>query len=150
MVTENRLDRALTTRDKTERKKTWAPAQLLPDPTPEAGYSFRWIRVSTLGNADPMNVSSKLREGWEPVKASDHPEVQLMTDPNSQFKDGIIVGGLMLCKTPTELTEQRDAYYQGQSTSQMNSVDNNLMRESDPRMPLFNDRKTKVTFGTGN
>lgn len=149
-MAENRIDRELTTREKTSRKKTWAPAQLLPDPNPEAGYSFRWIRTSTLGVADPMNVSSKLREGWEPVKASDHPEVQLMSDQNSQYKDNIVVGGLMLCKTPTEFTEQRDAYYQKQAASQMQSVDNNLMRENDPRMPLFNERKTKVTFGNGN
>lgn len=149
-MAENRLDRELTTRVKTERKKSWAPAQLLPDPNPEPGYAFRWVRVSTLGNADPMNVSSKLREGWEPVKATDHPEVQLMNDTNSQFKDSIVVGGLMLCKTPTELTEQRDAYYQNQAKGQMESVDNNLMRENDPRMPLFNERKTKVTFGSGN
>lgn len=149
-MAENRIDRELTTREKVSRKKTWAPAQLLPDPNPEPSYSFRWIRTSTLGNADPMNVSSKLREGWEPVKASDHPEVQLMSDQNNQYKDNIVVGGLMLCKTPTELTEQRDAYYQQQATSQMQSVDNNLMRENDPRMPLFNERKTKVTFGNGN
>lgn len=148
-MAENRTDRELTTREKVSRKKTWAPAQLLPDPNPEAGYSFRWIRTSTLGTADPMNVSSKLREGWEPVKASDHPEVQLMSDHNNQYKDNIVVGGLMLCKTPTELTEQRDAYYQQQAASQMQSVDNNLMRENDPRMPLFNERKTKVTFGNG-
>ena len=149
-MAENRLDRELNTRAKVERKKSWAPAELLPDPTPEAGYAFRWIRVSTMGNSDPMNVSAKLREGWEPVRASDHPEVHLMADPTSQYKDSIVVGGLMLCKTPIEFTEQRNAHYQGQAKSQMESVDNNLMRESDPRMPIFNDRKTKVTFGTGN
>ena len=149
-MAENRIDRELATREKTAKKKAWAPAQLLPDPNPEEGYSFRWVRTSTLNNADPMNVSSKLREGWEPVKATDHPEVQLMSDMNNQYKDNIVVGGLMLCKTPTEFVQQRDAHYQGQASSQMASVDNNLMRENDPRMPLFNERKTKVTFGNGN
>ena len=72
-----------------------------------------------------------------------------MSSEDARFKDNIVVGGLMLCKTPTEFVEQRNAYYNGQADSQMKSVDNTLMRENDPRMPLFNDRKSKVTFGTG-
>jgi len=96
-----------------------------------------------------MNVSSKLREGWEPVKASDHPEITLVTIENDRFKDNVVIGGLMLCKAPKEMVEERNAYYQEQAENQMSSVDNNLMRENDPRMPLFNDRKSKVTFGKG-
>ncbi len=122
---------------------------MLPSPNPEPGYGFRWIRVSSLGNTDATNVSSKLREGWEPVKASDHPEITLVTIENDRFKDNIVIGGLMLCKAPEELVEERNDYYKTQTRSQMQSVDNNLMRENDPRMPLFNDRKTKVTFGNG-
>ena len=135
-----------------ERPKRWMPAQLLPDPNPEPGYAFRWIRVSTLGNNDPMNVSSKLREGWEPVKASEHPEIQLMGTgaSNSAYPDSIQIGGLMLCKTPEEFVDQRNEYFRGQTESQMQSVDNNYLRENDPRMPLFRDRQTKVTFGRGN
>jgi hypothetical protein len=67
-----------------------------------------------------------------------------------RFKDNVIVGGLMLCKAPVELVRERNDYYQHQAESQIHSVDNNLMRENDPRMPLFHDRKTKVTFGSGN
>jgi hypothetical protein len=125
------------------------PPQLLPDPTPEPGYAFRWIRTSTLGKDDPTNLSSKLREGWEPVKASDHPEIRLFGTADGQFPDSVVVGGLMLCKTPVEFTEQRDEYYRQQAETQMNSVDNTYMRESDPRMPLFKERSTKVTFGKG-
>ena len=73
-----RTPRDLETRAKAERPKAWMPPQTLPDPNPEPGYAFRWIRISTLGNSDPSNVSAKLREGWEPVKASDHPEVHVM------------------------------------------------------------------------
>jgi hypothetical protein len=91
-----------------------------------------------------MNVSSKLREGWEPVKASDHPEVQMMVVENERFKDNIVIGGLMLCKTPTELVEDRNAYYQQQTDAQMSAVDNNFMRENDPRMPLFRERTSSV------
>jgi hypothetical protein len=141
--------RDLETRDKVERPKKWSPPQLLPEPNAEAGYGFRWIRLSTLGIADAINVSSKLREGWEPVKASDHPEVQLMGGQSLRFPDSIEIGGLLLCKTPIEFTEQRDAHYRDQANTQMASVDNNFMRENDPRMPLFKERSTKVTFGKG-
>lgn len=149
-MAETRTPRELNTREATARKRSWSRPELLPTPNAEAGYEFRWIRVSTMGVADPMNVSSKLREGWEPVKATDHPEVHLMQSEEGRFKDNIVVGGLMLCKTPTEFVQERNAYYSGQAESQMKSVDNNFMRENDPRMPLFNERRTKVTFGTGS
>ena len=148
-MAENRINRELQTREKTVRKKSWQRPETLPSPTPEDGYSYRWIRVSTQGNTDATNVSSKLREGWEPVKAADHPEITLVTIENERFADNVVIGGLMLCKAPIELVEERNDYYQTQTRSQMNAVDNNLMRENDPRMPLFNDRKTKVTFGNG-
>jgi hypothetical protein len=143
-MAENRTNRELETREKTTRRRSWQRPELLPTPNPEPGYSFRWIRVSTLNTADPMNYSSKMREGWEPVKASDHPEVQMMVIENDRFKDNIVIGGLMLCKTPTELVEDRNAYYQQQTDSQMSAVDNNFMRESDPRMPLFKERTSSV------
>jgi hypothetical protein len=148
-MAENRINRELESREKTVRKKSWQRPETLPSPTPEDGWSYRWIRVSTQGNTDATNVSSKLREGWEPVKAADHPEITLVTIENERFADNVVIGGLMLCKAPTELVEERNDYYQTQTRSQMNAVDNNLMRENDPRMPLFNDRKTKVTFGNG-
>lgn len=148
-MAENRIDRELQTREKTVRKKSWQRPETLPSPTPEDGYSYRWIRVSTQGNTDATNVSSKLREGWEPVKAADHPEITLVTIENERFSDNVVIGGLMLCKAPTELVQERNDYYHTQTKSQMNAVDNNFMRENDPRMPLFNDRKTKVTFGNG-
>ena len=144
-----RAPRELAKREVSERPKAWAPPTLLPDPTPEAGYVFRWIRLATLNNADPTNISSKLREGWEPVRADSQPEMRLYGNQGGRFPDGIEIGGLLLCKAPAEFMEQREAYYQKQAEAQMNSVDNNYMRDSDPRMPLFNDRKTKVTFGKG-
>lgn len=149
MAEQNRQSRELASREKDARPAKWAPPQLLPDPKPEPGYAYRWIRISTLNNADPMNVSSKLREGWEPVKASDHPEIRLFGSTSGRFPDAVEVGGLLLCKTPVEFVEQRNAYYGNQAESQMQSVDNNYMRESDPRMPLFKERSTKVTFGKG-
>ena len=149
MDKSNRLSRELETREVMERPKQWMPPQLLPDPTPEPGYVYRWIRISTLNKADATNLSSKLREGWEPVKASDHPEIRVFGTTNGQFPDSVEVGGLLLCKTPVEFTEQRDAYYRQQAEAQMASVDNTYMRENDPRMPMFKERKSTVTFGKG-
>ena len=144
-----RPTRDLETRERAERPKQWMPPQLLPDPNPEPGYAFRWIRIASLGKADATNVSSKLREGWEPVKASDHPEIRLFGATNGQFPDSVEVGGLLLCKTPVEFTEQRNKYYSQQAEAQMASVDNTYMRENDPRMPMFKERSSKVTFGKG-
>jgi hypothetical protein len=149
-MAENRLDRELNTREKTTRKKSWTKPELLPSPKPQDGYAFHWVRVSMQGQSDPTNVSSKIREGWEPVKAVDHPEIFLTHSENDRFKDNIVMGGLMLCKAPVEMVEERNAYYNQQADSRIRSVDNNLMRENDPRMPLFNERKSKVTFGKGN
>jgi hypothetical protein len=144
-----RTGRDLSTREVSERPKQWMPPKLLPDPNPEEGYAFRWIRIASLGKDDPTNYSSKLAEGWEPVKASDHPEIRLFNATAAKFPDSIEVGGLLLCKTPVEFTGQRDAYYRQQAEAQMQSVDNTYMRENDPRMPMFKERKSTVTFGKG-
>ena len=148
-MTANRLSRELETRETTTRTKSWVRPELLPSPTPEPGYVYHWVRISTRGAAAPTNVSSKLREGWEPVKAVDHPEIILTGVESERFKDNIVMGGLMLCKAPVELVQERNEFYQQQADAQIRSVDNSLMRENDPRMPLFNDRKSKVTFGRG-
>tara|TARA_R110000744_G_scaffold1250_2_gene4360 strand:- start:972 stop:1421 length:450 start_codon:yes stop_codon:yes gene_type:complete len=149
-MASNRIDREHTTREKSTRKKGWQRPEVLPSPTPETGYDFKWVRVSTQGHVDATNVSSKLREGWEPVRAEDHPEITMVTVENERFKDNVVIGGLMLCKAPKELTQERNDYYEQQTAAQIVSVDNSLMRENDPRMPLFNERKTKVTFGKGS
>jgi len=138
-----------TSREAATRKRRWQPASLLPDPNPEPGYTFRWVRMSTLNQADPMNVSSKLREGWEPVKASAHPEIQLSVVESDKHRDNIVIGGLMLCKIPNELVDDRNSFYNVQAENQMRSVDSNFMRENDPRMPLFTEKRSKVTFGSG-
>jgi hypothetical protein len=149
-MAENRLTRELETRATQQRPKQWAQAELLPEPDKQAGFSYRWIRVATLGKADPRNLSSKLREGWEPVKVEEQPKFQLLVDPNSRFKDNIEIDGLLLCKTPTEFVEQRAAHYARQTQAQTDSVDNNLMRQSDARMPIFKESKSTTSFGKGS
>lgn len=144
-----RIPRDLETRAVTERPKSWAPPELLPEPDKQPGYSYRWIRVSTLNQADPRNLSAKLREGWEPVTLEEQPKFRLLADPNSRYKDNVEIGGLLLCKTPTEFVTQRNDYYAKQTQAQTEAVDNNLMRQSDPRMPLFKERKSATSFGKG-
>ena len=147
-MAENRIKRDSDTRETKSRKKHWVKPDVLPTVDVGDDYVPRWVRISTLGVTDASNVSSKLREGWEPVKAEDHPEI--LSDNDEKFEGNITQGGLMLCKAPKELVEERNEHYETQTRQQMQSVDNNLMRESDARMPIFNDRKSNVTFGKGN
>ena len=149
MAEQNRIKRELESRALSERPKQWMPPELLPEPDKEAGYEYRWIRVSMMGKQDGRNVSTKIREGWEPVKLEEQPQFKLLTDPNTRFEDGIEIGGLLLCKTPKEFVEQRSAYYRKQNQAQAEAVDNNLMRQSDARMPIFKERKSTTSFGTG-
>lgn len=155
-MAENRIrearqtSRSTDTREKTERPKQWAPANLLPEPTPQEGVEFRWIRKAIIGTSDPTNMSRRLREGWETCRLEDHPELALHVDGDAQASGMVEVGGLVLCRTAKELVDQRNAYYQRKAGSHMESVDNNLMRENDPRMPLFKERKSTVSFGRGS
>jgi hypothetical protein len=151
-MNDTKITRDLETRAVTERPKQWQPAELLPEPDKQAGYAYRWIRTSTLDSADPRNVSAKLREGWEPVSVEEQPQFKVLIDPNSRYKDNIEIGGLLLCKTPTEFVQQRKAHYDQLTQSQTEAVDNNLMRQSDPRMPIFKEGKSSTSkgFGKGN
>jgi hypothetical protein len=146
----NKILRELDTRAVTERPKQWQQPELLPEPVRQEGYAYRWIRVATLNAADPRNLSAKLREGWEAVKVEEQPQLAMLVDPDSRYKDNIEVGGLLLCKTPQEFVDQRNAHFDNLSKSQTESVDNNIMRQSDARMPMFSERKSTTSFGKGN
>ena len=147
----SRAPRETQTREKTERKKAWAPASRIPTPADQEGYSYRWVRTSMLGQSDNTNVSAKFREGWEPVRSEDHPELRVMSDIDSRFEGNVEVGGLLLCKNTKENIEARKEYLQEINERQMESVDNSYLRESDPRMPMLKpERSTKVSFGSGN
>jgi hypothetical protein len=147
-----RAPRSVDNRENETRPMAWEPASILPDPEPQDGWVFRWIRTAMVGSPDNTNVSKRFREGWEPVRSADHPELQIESDHKSEWGDKghIEVGGLLLCKAPQEIVQQRRDYYQRHAESQMQAVDNNYMRENDPRMPvLAPDRKTRVAFGKG-
>jgi hypothetical protein len=150
MAEASRTPRDKETREAEKRETAWKPSSLLPIPLPQPGYQYRWIRTSMFGVADNKNISSRIREGWEPVKASDHPELQIMSDRDSRFPENVEVGGLLLCKTANENVTARKDYYEKRATDQMSTVDNNYLRENDPRMPLSRpERRTRTTFGSG-
>ena len=146
-----RLSRELDDRAATfQRPEAWRPPELLPMPDERPGWKHRYIRLSTMGTPDASNISSKLREGYEPCRAEDYPELMMHATTEGRFKGGIEVGGLLLCRIPEEFLKQRAAYYEKQAQAQVESVDNNFLRENDPRMPLFSEKKTKVSFGSGS
>lgn len=146
-MAENRIPREVSNRQQSQRIESWRPPELLPEPDKQPGFAYRWIRVSTNGQNDPRNLSAKLREGWEPVPSEEQPKFQLLVDPQSRFNGKIEIGGLLLCKTPEEFVDQRNSYYASQTIAQTEAVDNNFMRQSDARMPLFKESKSSSSVG---
>ena len=137
----DRTPRDQETREQVIRKRAWTPPSLLPKPNKEDGYSYRWVRKSILGQADDRNMMSKQDEGWVPVKREDHPELQYPGKSTGLVE----IGGLVLSKTPTEFVEQRDEWVRAQTDAQTRAVDANLMKENDPRMPMFSERKSTTS-----
>ena len=144
-----RTPRDAETRAKTQRRKPWAPPSKLEAPEAPAGYKHRWIRTSIRGEDDKMNVTTKMREGWEPVRADEYPELEgkFPTIEEGAHQGVIGVGGLMLARIPEETVEERTEYFREQTRTQMDAVDQNLMREQHPSMPIHTDRKSRVSFG---
>ena len=149
IAADERTPREADSREADEREKSWEPPQVLPDPAPQDGWVFRWIRTSIMGNQDNVNVSKRFREGWEPVRAEDHPEMMMASDRGSDYLGNIEVGGLLLCKTSEDNFNARSEYYAKLAHQQNESVNRNYMREDDPRMPKINDSTTRVSFGGG-
>jgi hypothetical protein len=150
LTRQKRESRNTETRDVYARPDAWRPPETLPMPDERPGWKHRYIRISMMGSPDAANISSKLREGYEPCKAEEYPELMMHATTEGRFKGGIEVGGLLLCRIPEEFLQQREAYYANQNKAQMESVDQNFMRENHPLMKKFSERDTKVTFGSGS
>ena len=118
---DKRTPRTNETREAESRPVTWTPPSLLPDPAPQDGYKFRWVRTTLNGQPDPSNVSYRMREGWVACKRSDHPELAHLTDPNSKNPENIESGGLLLCKMPVEMIEARDRHFRDRKSTRLNS-----------------------------
>jgi len=147
-----RTAREIESREASQRIQSWENPSNLPAPTEQAGWVFRYIRTSLLGQADNPNVSRKFREGWEPCRLEDHPELQIhMMDHNSEWsvKGNVEIGGQLLCKMPKEKAEARDNYFNDLAQSQVDSVDNTYFKDQDSRMATKQvfERKSRTTFG---
>jgi hypothetical protein len=147
---QNRLARELDTAvSHVQRPTSWQAPETLPKPNPRPGITHRYVRISMMGHSDAQNISSKLREGYEPVKAEDYPELMMHASSEGRFKGGIEIGGLVLCSIPTEFLKQREAHFSNINKQTMESVDNNFMKDNHPSMSKFSEKSTRVTFGSG-
>jgi hypothetical protein len=147
---DTRTSRDQETRDAGAREQVWIPPNVLPDPHPRPGLVYRWVRTSTMGQADPINVSTSFREGWSPVLGADYPELQILSDYGTRWPDGVEVGGLLLCSAPAALSRQRQEHYRKMTEAQMQSVNDQLEADTDPRFrTMFRSHVTQVTRGFG-
>ncbi len=150
MTTSNdRTPRAAETRSATVRKKSWTPPSRLDAPPAPPGYRHKWIRAEAGGKEDRVNVAGKLREGYELVRAEDHPDFVIPSVDDGRHAGVIGVGGLLLAKIPNEIAEERNAYYQGRTRDQLQAVDNELQKTNAHGSMRINnpERQSRVTFG---
>ena len=146
-IDDKKTSRASQTREKTSRPKVWAPPSLLDAPPAPAGFVHRWIRAETLGFHDTKNVAGRIRSGYELVRSDEYPDSDYPQVEDGKYKGVIGVGGLVLARVPEEIAKQRTEYYTKQAADNVEAVDNDLMKEQHPSMPINIDRQTRVTFG---
>ena len=142
-----RASRASQTREKTSKPKVWSPPSSLDAPPAPTGFKHRWIRVESMGFQDTKNVAGRLRSGYELVRADEYPDSNYPIVEDGKYKGVIGVGGLVLARVPEEIAKQRSEYYVKQHGDKVEAVDNDLMKEQHPSMPINVDRQTRVTFG---
>ena len=148
MNNKTRTSRSSQTREKTARRQPWRPPSRLDAPEPPAGYQYRWIRAEVMGQEDKKNVAARMREGYEPVRLEELGDFDAPTIDDGAMKGVVSVGGLLLAKIPVEIAQERKAYFANQTADQQQAVDNNLMREQHPSMPIDNpNRQSRVSFG---
>ena len=145
-----RTPRAAKNRSTEERRKPWAPPSRLEAPPAPEGYVHRWIRTSIRNEEDTMNVHTRLREGWEPVRAEEYPEYDYPVIDEGKHAGVIGQGGLMLCRIPAETAQERSEYYGIRTREQMTAVDQDMMKEQHPSMPMHQNRQSRVSFGGRN
>ena len=144
---EKRTSRASQTREKESRKKVWSPPSSLDAPPAPAGFQHRWLRAESLGFQDTKNIAGRLRSGYELVRADEYSDIDYPTIVDGKYKGVIGVGGLLLARIPDEIVESRKEYFAQQTQDRNDAIDNDLMKEQHPSMPINNDRQTRVTFG---
>ncbi len=143
----NRTSRASQTREKETRKKVWTPPSSLDAPPAPNGFRHRWVRIESMGFQDTKNVAGRLRSGYELVRSDEYPDSDYPIIGEGKYAGVIGVGGLVLTRVPEEIAESRAQYYSDQGKEQDQAVENDLMKEQHPSMPINVDRQTRVTFG---
>jgi hypothetical protein len=144
---EKRASRASQTREKETRKKVWTPPSSLDAPPAPNGFRHRWVRVESMGFQDTKNIAGRIRSGYELVRSDEYPDSDYPTIEDGKYKGVIGVGGLVLTRVPEEIAQSRSAYYAKQGMDQDEAVNNDLLKEEHPSMPINVDRQTRVTFG---
>jgi len=144
---ENKTSRAAVTRSKTERPKEYKPPSSLDAPPAPDGFRHRWIRAESMGFNDTKNIHGRLRSGYELVRADEYDTDTYPTVLDGKYAGVIGVGGLLLARIPEELAQARMDYQQKQTEGQDESVETDLLRDQDKRMPIKIDRNSKHTFG---
>ena len=142
-----RTSHASQTRDKVKRPTTWTPPSSLDAPPAPDGYRHRWIRTETMGFDDTKNMSGKIRSGWELVRADEYPGTDYPSVKEGKYAGVIGVGGLVLARIPEEVAKAREDYFRRQTKDKDDAVNNDLMKEEHPSMPINQERQTRVTFG---
>ena len=143
----NRTSRASQTREKETRKKVWTPPSSLDAPPAPNGFRHRWVRIESMGFQDTKNVAGRLRSGYELVRSDEYPDSDYPVIGEGKYAGVIGVGGLVLTRVPEEIAQSRAQYYSDQGKEQDQAVENDLMKEQHPSMPINVDRQTRVTFG---
>ena len=144
---KNKTSRASQSRDNSEKKKTWTTPSSLDAPPAPTGFRHQWIRAESMGFQDTKNIAASLREGYELVRADQYPESNYPVETEGRYAGVIGVGGLLLARIPEEIAQQIDAYYAKQTADKEEAINNDLMKEQHPSMPINNERQTRVTFG---
>ena len=147
MTDDKRTSRASQTREKQSKPKVWTPPSSLDAPPAPTGFQHRWLRAESLGFQDTKNIAGRLRSGYELVRADQYPDANYPTVQDGKYKGVIGVGGLLLARIPEEIVESRKEYFARQTKDKSDAIDNDLMKEQHPSMPINNERQTRVTFG---
>ena len=143
-----KTSRKAETREKVARKRGWVPPSNLEAPEPPEGFHHRWVRAEFRGESDEKNIMGRLRSGYEFVMLSEYPDrLDIPSIAEGKYKGVIGVGGLLLMRCPIEVKEDRDKYFESLTNDQKASIENDLMKEEHPSMPISKERQSRVEFG---
>ena len=146
----NKASRASQTRAKSEKPKVWTPPSSLDAPPAPDGYRHRWLRAESMGFDDTKNISGKIRSGWELVRSDEYPDSDYPIISEGKYAGVIGVGGLVLARISEELAKSREQYFREKTADRNEALENDVLKEQHPSMPINQERQTRVTFGGSN